>query len=117
MFRKFNFGSFWSKRLIYTFASSSQSNKAVCFSLLELSILNLLQRASKLVLDPGYLFLAISKVSIVFSIFISDFPAIASSLFKCDKSNSALCITIFLFLINSKNSSAISKNFFLSDKN
>ena len=89
MFRKFNFGSFWSKRLIYTFASSSQSNKAVCFSLLELSILYLLHRASRLLEDPGNLSLAKTTVSII-SLLINSLPAIFNSLFKCDKSNSAL---------------------------
>ena len=69
---------------------SSQSIKAVCFSLLELSILYLLQRASRLMLEPGNLFLAISKVSITFSFDNFDLPIIPNSLFICDKSNSAL---------------------------
>ena len=89
----------------------------MCFSLFELSILNLLHRASKLIPEPGNLFLARSSVSTVFSLFISGLPAMDSSLFKCEISNSALCIIIFLSLIKFKNSSAISKNFFLSDKN
>ena len=63
---------------------------AVCFFLLELSILNLLHKASKLIDEPGNLFLASSRVSITFSfemffLFIKD-----NSLFKCPISNSAL---------------------------
>ena len=70
--------------------SNSQSIKAVCFVLLELSILNLLQSASKLILDPGNLFLAISRVSITFSFDISFLFINDNSLFKCPISNSAL---------------------------
>ena len=101
---------------MYTFANNSQSISAVCFSLLELSILNLLHNASKLIGEPGNLFLAISSVSIIFSFVIFSFPAIKSSLLIWAISNSALWIIIFLSLINSRNSLAISLNFFLSDK-
>ena len=41
-------------------ANNSQSKRAVCFFLLELSILNLLHRASRLIAEPGNLFLATS---------------------------------------------------------
>ena len=71
----------------------------MCFSLFELSILNLLHKASKLIPEPGNLFLARSNVSTVFSLFIPCLPAIDNSLFKCEISNSALCIIIFLSLI------------------
>ena len=49
---------------MYTLYNKSQSIKAVCFSLFELSILNLLHNASRLIPEPGNLFRAISKVSI-----------------------------------------------------
>ena len=46
-------------------ANKSQSTKAVCWTLLELSILYLLQRPSKLTDDPGNLFLARINVSTI----------------------------------------------------
>ena len=61
----------------------------MCFSLLELSILYLLQSASRLLDDPGNLSLAKTTVSII-SFLIKSLPTNLSSLFKCDKSNSAL---------------------------
>ena len=69
-------------------------------SLLELSILKRLQSASRLTWDPGNLSLANSKVSITFSLLILFFFIKESSLFKWDKSNSALWIINFLFSIN-----------------
>ena len=89
----------------------------MCFSLFELSILYLLHKASKLIPEPGNLFLAISRVSITLLFNIFGLLISVSSLFKCAISNSALCIIIFLFLIKFKNSSTISPNLFLSDKN
>ena len=58
-----------------------------------------------------------SKVSITLSLDMVGLPISLSSLLMCEISNSALCIIIFLSLIKFKNSSAISKNFLLSDKN
>ena len=52
---------------MYTLDNKSQSIKAVCRVLLELSILYRLQRASKLVGDPGNLSLAKISVSTTFS--------------------------------------------------
>ena len=75
---------------ISTFDNNSQSTNAVCFVLLELSILKRLQRASRLIWDPENLSLANSKVSITFFLSIFFLPIKESSLFKCDKSNSAL---------------------------
>ena len=102
---------------MYTLDKSSQSIKALCFTLLELSILNLLHRASKLILDPGNLFLAISNVSTTFAIDIFSFFIMDNSLFKWAMSNSALWITIFFPSIKFKNSSATSLNNFLSERN
>ena len=101
---------------MYTFASKSQSIRAVWNVLLELSILNLLQRASKLTWDPGYLSRANVKVSII-SFSILFFPNKLNSLFKWPISNSALCIISLLSFINSKKSSPTSLNFFCLDKN
>ena len=55
---------------MYTLYNNSQSIRAVCLSLFELSILNLLHKASRLTPDPGNLSLAISNVSRVFLISI-----------------------------------------------
>ena len=82
---------------------------------MELSILYLLHKASKLIWEPGNLFLANDNVSTT-SLSILFFPAILSSLFKCDKSNSALWIINLLPFIYSRKSSATSPNFILSDK-
>ena len=57
----------------------SQSTRAVCFVLFELSILYLLQSASRLTDDPGYLSLANCNVSIIV-LFIFFLPIIESSL-------------------------------------
>ena len=75
-----------------------------------------MQSASKLIPEPGNLFLAISSVSTTFSLEIGFLFINKSSLFKWPISNSALCIIIFFPSINSKKLSAISINFFLSDK-
>ena len=96
--------------------SKSQSTSAVCWVLFELSILYLLQRASKLIEDPGNLFLANIRVSTT-SLLIIFFPIIFNSLLRWDKSNSALCIINLLSFINSKKLSTISGNFFLDAKN
>ena len=88
----------------------------MCLSLFELSILYLLHNASKLTGDPGNLSLAKTRVSTI-SLFIFFFPKIAYSLFKWLKSNSALWIISLLSLMNSKNLSATSKNFFCVPRN
>ena len=64
---------------MYTLYNNSQSIRAVCFSLFELSILNFLHKASRLAPDPGNLSLATSKVSRVFLISILSLPAISNS--------------------------------------
>ena len=112
-----NIGSFWSIRFIYTLERSSQSRMALCFFLLALSTLNLLQSASKLIAEPGNLFLAISSVSITLSLGIVFLFIKESSLLRWPISKSALWIIIFLPSINFKKSSAMSLNFFLSAKN
>ena len=75
---------------MYTLDNNSQSIIAVCFSLFELSILYLLHNASKLTPEPGNLFLAISRVSIIFSFEIFSLFINESSLLRCPISNSAL---------------------------
>ena len=102
---------------MYTFANKSQSTSAVCCVLLELSTLYLLQRASKRTGEPGNLSLASDSVSTLSSLLIFFYPTKASSLFKCDKSNSALWITSLLFPIKLRKSSTTSENFFCLDKN
>ena len=74
---------------MYTFASKSQSINAVWLVLFELSTLYLLQRASKLTGEPGYLSLAKIKVSIT-SLVSFFFPNKESSLLRWPRSNSAL---------------------------
>ena len=64
---------------MYTLYNNSQSIRALCFSLFELSILNFLHKASRLTLDPGNLSLATSNVSKVLFISILPFPAISNS--------------------------------------
>ena len=54
-------------------------------------------------------------MSTTFSLFNFSLPNNANSLFKWDKSNSALCITSLLFSIKPKNSSTISANFLWVD--
>ena len=110
-FWKSKVGSFWSIRLIYTFANKSQSINAVCCTLLELSIRYFLHKASKLIEEPGNLSLAKEIVSII-SFSILFFPIISNSLFKWAKSNPALWIINFFPSIKSKKSSTISLNFF-----
>ena len=58
---------------MYTSLNNSQSRIALCFTLLDKSILYLLQSPSSEFEEPGYLPLAISKVSITLSFFISFF--------------------------------------------
>ena len=95
---RLNLGSFTSNKFIYTSLNSSQSNKALCFVLLERSILNFLQSASREFDVPGNLFLATSRESI--TNFLSNlFLLIAlSSPFKNLTSKSALCIINFFIL-------------------
>ena len=59
---------------MYTFDNRSQSIKAVCFVLLELSILNRLHKESRLIDDPGNLSRAKINVSTI-SFFISSLPS------------------------------------------
>ena len=77
----------------------------------------ILDNASKLIEDPGNFSLAMSSVSITLSLDIVGLPINLSSLLMCEISNSALCITSFLFCINFRKSSTTSKNFFLSARN
>ena len=49
LLEKSNDGSFSSIKFTYTLANNSQSTTALCLSLFELSILNFLHKASKLI--------------------------------------------------------------------
>ena len=76
-----------------------------------------LQRALRFTCDPGNLSFANSKVSIIFLLSILSLPIKKSSLFKCAKSNYALCIINFLSFIKFKKLSHTSKNFFWVARN
>ena len=85
-----NFGSFASNKFIYTSLNNSQSNKALCFSLRDKSILNLLHNASREFEVPGNLFLATSKESITSFLFMLSFCIDSSSPSRKPRSNVAL---------------------------
>ena len=89
-FERLNLGSLASNKFIYTSLNSSQSNKALCFVLLERSILNLLHNASKEFDVPGNLFLATSKESTINFVLILSFLSNPNSPFKKLKSKEAL---------------------------
>ena len=59
-------GSFSPIKIYIDFSNNSQSNIALCFVLLDKSILNLLHKLSKEFDDPGNLDLATTQVSIIF---------------------------------------------------
>ena len=101
----------------YTNANNLASFKAPWISLSETSMLYLLHKESKLTDWPLNLFLAKVIVSIIRSSFITGKLHTLNSSFINPISNEELWITILLSSKNSINSSAISSNFGLSDKN
>ena len=74
----------------------------MCFSLLELSILNLLHKASKLIPEPGNLFLANSSVSIIFELLHSIIPNRAFELNDLFANSLGVIFAFFIFKIIKK---------------
>ena len=74
----------------------------MCLALFELSILNLLHKASKEFDVPGNLFLAISRESITEVLSIFCLSILINSPLRNPKSKFALCIISFFPFINFK---------------